>query len=63
MNSNAKSRPPVEAFANGAHVWLAKPNSDDWWAHLDTPEEVDELIAALEIAKAQAWPHQEDDTH
>lgn len=56
MRSEMKSNPAVEAFANGAHVWLAKPGDDDWRAHLDSPEEVDELIAALELAKQQAWP-------
>lgn len=46
----------VEAFANGGKVWLAMCVDCSELARFDSPVEVDELIAALEIAKAQAWP-------
>lgn len=62
MHSETKSKPTVEAFANGARVWLAKPDgTSDWWACFATPEEVDELITALELARQQAWSEKQND--
>lgn len=67
MNSTAQStqdrQPPVEVFANGGRVWLAGCADCTVWASFRTPEEVDELIAAMDAAKRQAWPElKTDDT-
>jgi hypothetical protein len=57
--STTDYRPPVEAFANGGRVWLA--GCADCincaaWTSFRTLGEVNELIAALEVSKLQAWP-------
>lgn len=50
----------LEAWANGGAVWLARPSDNgDGWIRIDTIVEVDELIAALEEAKRQAFPPKE----
>lgn len=49
-------RPPLEAFANGGRVYLAECRECEIVVRLDSPVDVDELIAALEVAKTQAWP-------
>jgi hypothetical protein len=60
MNSTAKSAPDkspsIEAFANGGKVWLAACADCEILARFDSPFEVDEFIAGLEMAKLQAWP-------
>lgn len=56
MSTEAKSKPAVEAFANGARVWVIVSGETELAGQLMTPEAVDELIAALETAKRQAWP-------
>ena len=56
MGREKELTPPVEAFANGGKVWVAISGETELAGHLDTPEAVDELIAALENARLQAWP-------
>ena len=45
-----------EAWANGGYVWIADARDDYRWARFGTPAEVEEFIAALETAKAKAFP-------
>jgi hypothetical protein len=46
----------VEAWANNGSVWITGNDDQSRWFRLDTALEVDELIAALEEAKRQAFP-------